>query len=91
MTDISFEEIKDEVHQYLLESDEPVYHEEIEAQTGMSHREVGQALMSLLDEDRVDWPAGDEWVALADERKVVEFEYGHISIGICDNTPTDDA
>lgn len=80
MTDISFEEIKDEVHQFLLESDEPVYHEEIEARLGMSHREVGQALMSLFDEDRVDWPAGDEWVAESQNDMTIQTESGEMRI-----------
>lgn len=81
MSEVSFEEIKEEVHRYLLESNESVYHEEIEAQTGMSHREVGKALMSLLDEDRVDWPAGDEWIAIAENNMVIQTQNGEMRIG----------
>lgn len=80
MTEISFEEIKDEVHQYLLESSGPVYSGEIEAQTGLSHRELGQALMSLFGEDRVEWPSGDEWVAVAENSETIQMIHGEMRV-----------
>lgn len=80
MTDVSFEEIQEEIYQYLLESEEPVYHGELEEQLGMSNREVGSALMSLYDDDRVDWPAPDQWVAVAENTMTIEYAYGEMRI-----------
>lgn len=82
MSDISFEEMREEVYQYLLESDEPVYHEEIQQALGMSDREIGHTLMYLYDHDRVDWPAPDKWVALPENEMVITIKNGKMKFGI---------
>lgn len=71
------------VHEFLLTQEDPMYHEEIASELNLPQDYVGQALMELYDADKVDWPAPDEWVALADEQKVIDFPHGKIRIGIC--------
>ena len=79
---MNYEGTPEKVRELLIESSEPLYHEEIKERLRVPESYVGSALMELYDEDKADWPAADEWIALPDEERTIQGAMATIRIGV---------